>query len=319
MQDPASETWAMDLFLMSHFTSSTMQTLFPRMDVLNLWQTVVVADAAFHPFLLHGMLALSSLHLASLWPSGQGARYTWLCQNHQGHAVSQYRHALEDVKLDQIGPVLAMAQIIAFLSLATLSDNALPKEGNPVSSDDGFKDVLALSTMLRGVPTILQGSRDRNRFKDSPYGIVMSVYKHIRSGTLYLPASTRSRYELLRTDCLSDLVAAGNINETAICRKAIDDLEVVHNDAVRNATGNALPDMLLHVDPLYLMKWAAIVSSDFITLLHSRHTAALVIMGEFASLFELVGKKWFLKNWVNNVLDIIRAIIAQPGLKWLRS
>lgn len=304
---------------MSHFTSSTMQTLFSRMDALNLWQTVVVADAPSHPFLLHGMLALSSLHLASLRPPGQRPRYTWLCQIHQAHAISHYRRVLQDVKLDQIGPVLAMAQILAFLSLATLTDNGLPKEANPVSRDDGFKDVLSLFTILRGVPTILQGSRDRNRFKSGPYGIVMSVYKHIHSETLYLPASTRSRYELLRTDCLSDLVAAENVSETAVCRKAINDLEVVHSDAVRNATGNALPDTLLHVDPLYLMKWAAIVSSDFITLLHSRHTAALVIMGEFASIFELVGEKWFLMNWVNNILGIVRAIVAPPGLKWLRS
>jgi hypothetical protein len=93
----------------------------------------------------------------------------------------------------------------------------------------------------------------------------------------------------------------------------------VHSDALRVAANNALLDTSFHVDPLYLMKWAATVSSDFITLLRCRHTAALVIMGEFASIFELVGEKWFLENWVSNVLNAVRAIVARPGLKWLRA
>jgi hypothetical protein len=289
------------------------------MDILNLWQTVVVEDAPSHLFLLHGMLALSSLHLGSLRPSVQRPKYAWFCQNHQAHAISQYRRVLQDVKLDQIGPVLTMAQIIAFLSLAALSDNALPKEDNQATNEDRFKDILALFTVLRGVLPILEGNPDRDRFKSGPYGIVMSVYKHLPSGTLCLPASARSRYQLLRVDCLSDLVAAEAISEIAVCRRAIDDLEIVHSDALRVAANNALLDTSFHVDPLYLMKWAATVSSDFITLLRCRHTAALVIMGEFASIFELVGEKWFLENWVSNVLNAVRAIVARPGLKWLRA
>ncbi|KAL2865933.1 Zn(II)2Cys6 transcription factor [Aspergillus lucknowensis] len=317
---PASETWGMDLFLMSHFTSSTVQTLVPRVDVLTLWRTVVVEDATLHPFLLHGMLAISSLHLASLRPAAQRPKYAWFCQHHQAHAISQYRRVLQDVNLDQMGPALAMAQIIAFLTLAALSDNALPREKDqPVATEDGFRDILALFTVLRGVLPILHDSPYRDRFRTGPYGVVVSVYKHIHSDIPCLPAPARSRYELLRTDCLNDLIAAEKSSERAVCRKAIDDLEIVHSNGVQMAASNAHPGVEPRLDSLCLMKWAATVSSDFLALLHGRHTAALVILGEFAGLFELVGERWFLENWVNNVLDIVRAVIARPGLKWLNS
>lgn len=55
-----------DTALFAHFIDSTSLSISKNNATLELWQHIVPGLATQHPFLLHGLLAISALHLASL-------------------------------------------------------------------------------------------------------------------------------------------------------------------------------------------------------------------------------------------------------------
>lgn len=112
---------------MSHFVVSTCKTITSRAAIVYMWQHIVPKDAVSHPFLMHGLLAFSALHLASLHPQDTLLRhhYAQLCQNHQAKAIPEFRQALLDLRSESAGPCFAMGSVLACLAVAAVSDNRL--------------------------------------------------------------------------------------------------------------------------------------------------------------------------------------------------
>jgi hypothetical protein len=73
------------------------------------------------------------------------------------------------------------------------------------------------------------------------------------------------------------------------------------------------------LNPAYLVKWFALVSAEFITMLRQNNTAALIIVGEFFALMTLLDGSWFAKNTSGNALKAIQKVIEPQGLNWLRT
>ena len=64
-----------------------------RPGVRHLWMQYVPQQARQHAFLMHGILALSALHLAYL-SNYQETKYLQLCDKHQSIALKRFREIL---------------------------------------------------------------------------------------------------------------------------------------------------------------------------------------------------------------------------------
>ncbi len=315
MQTKAA-TWGEDLFLMCHFTSSTARTISSRTEVLDLWQTVIPEEATTCPFLLHGILALSALHLASLRPSQRG-KYEQCCRRHQYEVIPDYRRALRDIKPDSSGRVFAMAFLDVLLGLATISDNALYKEDMPSEKYPEFTDVMAMLTVVRGVRAILkQGTPIRHTIINGRYGVALTGHTAIDCQNFELPIDVQVRYQRLMTDCLDSLLA-GNKSAQNECVEAISRLQSIHRELLflvskyDSEEGSEL-------ELVYLVKWLGLVSPKFVAMLRQKNTASLVILGDYFVLWRLLESRWFLKNVTTNALNAIRTVIDPRGLEWLQ-
>ncbi|KAF4972013.1 hypothetical protein FSARC_1343 [Fusarium sarcochroum] len=143
---PESTTWAFDLHLMSHFTTRTVYTFSSYPTLVNAWQTII-RDAVSQPFLLHGILAIAALHLASTprYPDDDDDddneftthEYIRAFQYHQSEAIPQYRKILQsfdligDAEFDirsrepwPAGPAYAMGFLTGMTAAAEVSDNS---------------------------------------------------------------------------------------------------------------------------------------------------------------------------------------------------
>ncbi|KAI0098086.1 hypothetical protein GGR51DRAFT_539174 [Nemania sp. FL0031] len=308
------ETWGQSLFLMSHFVSSTSRTFSCRMDMLQLWQSVVPEEAIPCRFLLHGILAVSALHLASLRPS-QRLKYERYFRQHQNNAIPEYRRAIQDIKVDISGPIFAMAYLLAMLSLATLSDNGPPKDLDN-RNEPAFDSIIALFAVIRGANAVLKVDPVWQQIMSSPYSIIISMHMTSRSESFLLPAHLQRRYLLLKTDCLDSLLVDDDLSVRKVLEEAIDRMESLHRD-ILYITSEMGPSKDVDVEPSHLLQWIALVPSEFVSLLRQKDTAALVIFSGLVVLFRLVDNRWFLKNWPVNVLDIIRGVMDPRGLQWL--
>ena len=75
-----------DKVLFDHHTNVTFKTLVQRDEDPELWRTNVIQIAQSHPFVMHGLLAISALHLAWLNPNN-GHENIILATIHQERAL----------------------------------------------------------------------------------------------------------------------------------------------------------------------------------------------------------------------------------------
>ncbi|KAH6867260.1 hypothetical protein B0T10DRAFT_534301 [Thelonectria olida] len=226
---------------MGHFTSSTARIISSRTEVLQLWQTVIPEEAITCPFLVHGMLALSAMHLASL-------------------RSSQRRRP------EASGQVFAMASLVVLLGLAIISDNALPNEDTSSKNHPAFTDVISIFTIIRGLEAILK------------YGTLIHYRAAIVGHTTIdgqdfeLPAN-------LMTDCLDSLLADDKSAKQP-CLEAIDWLQSIYCELLFLVSKYDSNEEV-NLKPAYVVKWFVLVSLQFVAMLRQANTAALVILGDF--------------------------------------
>ncbi|CAJ0546496.1 Ff.00g011230.m01.CDS01 [Fusarium sp. VM40] len=312
---PKEAIWGEDLFLMAHFVSSTARTISPRPEISQLWQTVIPEEAITCPFLVHGMLAFSAMHLASLRPS-QREHYEQCCRRHQNEAIPEYRRAIQNIKVEMSGQVFAMASLLILLGLASVSDNALSKENGSSENKPTVADIVSIFTAVKGLDAILKhGTITRHDIINSRHRVVLTGHTIVDAQTFDLPADIQLRYQELTTECLD---STGDESAQKACIEAIDLLRGIHRELlflVSRPGYNADIDLA----PGYLVKWFASVSPEFITMLRREESAALIILSDFFSLLGLIENRWYLKNAASNALSAIQLVIDARGLHWLES
>ena len=121
--DPAlpanSADWVADLELMHHYSSDTFRAgLGTRPEVQHLWWDYIPKQALTHVFLMHGLLALSALHLAFEQPN-RSAHYLQLCDKHQSIALNKFRAILSsEIDPEVADALFALASTISVSSMA---------------------------------------------------------------------------------------------------------------------------------------------------------------------------------------------------------
>lgn len=113
---PVGTTRLQELRLIIHYTTKTCETLSHGRDII-IWREVIPGEAVRHEFLMDGLLALSSLHLASQNPSLRW-QYTEIASKYQSAGLQKYKYALERITEDNGGALFAFSVIVSVLALA---------------------------------------------------------------------------------------------------------------------------------------------------------------------------------------------------------
>lgn len=223
---------------MSHFVLCACKTLTARADILHMWQHAVPNDAVSHPFLMHGILSFSALHLAYLHKHTSNSpelrlRYARLAQHHQSEAIPEFRRALGSLSPESAGPCFAMGSILASLAVAGVSDNrldlllVLPEEPGPNSSSSPvtFDTILSIFTLTRGIRGILNPAWVWDTFSTSAYGVAAHGHGNVADDALELPAPSQSIYTRLR-EKIRDRAEFSDAQKSA-CLEALQECESI--------------------------------------------------------------------------------------------
>ena len=140
-----TSTWIRDLELMHHFTTDVCKTLSARKEVQDVWGLVMPQMAFSCDYLMHGILALSALHLATLKAENKSS-YIDCSMAHFHCSLNTYNQVLPNIAADNCLTLFALS------SLVTVHVCALPivDEAGPY-----LERIMTLFNMCRGVETIL--------------------------------------------------------------------------------------------------------------------------------------------------------------------
>lgn len=124
-----------DLELMMQWCNSTYQDLSRNEKTDTIWQCLVPEEALEHPFLMHGILALSALHLARTRNDHRRPMYSNIAIAHQNQALALFRDLLGNINASNAKAMFAFASIVVLYTFG------FPHESNSSDSWTSIDDL----------------------------------------------------------------------------------------------------------------------------------------------------------------------------------
>ncbi|KAL4878279.1 hypothetical protein BJY04DRAFT_113532 [Aspergillus karnatakaensis] len=273
-----------DLELMLQWVNETHCIFTRGQQTEAIWRTHVPEEALSHQFLMHGILALSALHISctrlprvptELGQSGKD--YLQIAISHQDQALALFREQLGDINITN-GKAM-----FAFASITVLYAFGFPRTPEPGSTAVG--DLVQAFVLVRGVQHILNQAM-RIIFDD----LVWAPLQEVNDYDSILPGEARVAIDRLHKANEACTRQDPILHDSFLYQEAIDHLADLMA-AVFAGLGFAMA-----------CRWAIKLQPAFVDRLRDRRPLALVILAHYGSLFPQFQEMWFGAEWGKRVV-----------------
>ncbi|KAH9827807.1 Sterol uptake control protein 2-like protein 3 [Teratosphaeria destructans] len=299
--------WLQEMELMHHFSRHVSKVALGASDqIQSLWRDVIPEEALRHPFLLHGLLALSALSLASLRPA-ESARYLSLCDKHQSIALAQFRAALAgEITMDVAAALFALSSCISISSMARACARVAAQ---PPPKAVSLDEIVEMFVLTRGVRDVIGIAHDL--IIQGPLAPMFAGHEmpEAQKSRVFLPPPAQTRLDELQT--MLHQHCANELPNLTVCSEALRELK----DIYRNC-------QYFHTTPGgvqsgHVVRYTTCVSPDFVSLMQNRYPPALIILAHWAVSTMVVKAAWYTTNWGVYAIEGI-SLVLEPGLRgWL--
>ncbi|PWY78125.1 C6 zinc finger domain protein [Aspergillus sclerotioniger CBS 115572] len=262
-----------DLELMMHWCNSTYKNVSRGENTDHIWRARAPEEALAHPFLMHGLLALSALHIARTRPDvRQRPTYLSTAVAHQTQALALFRELLSDINASNSKAMFAFASVVVYYTFG------LPH--SPESSDPWtiVDDLVQIFTLARGVQQVL--SEAVPVIKSSEWGVVLQVGE-LDESHLDDAQSALGRLHEANNAC----GAQDPAHDTAVYQHAIEllaDMFAVARGGLASASAAC--------------RWAIRQKPGFMDFLRERKPMALVVLAYHCIIFHHSRDVWYIED-----------------------
>ncbi|KAK9311116.1 hypothetical protein V1524DRAFT_443526 [Lipomyces starkeyi] len=269
--------------LMNHYVHFTCQSLagltLNTENGLWIWRAFVPQLTFEHEFLLHGLLGLSSLHIALSQPYRQRESIEIAVQ-HYDIALALCRPHLSNITEYQINALFAFSYIVALYSFGI--HRIFPSQLSPLAK---INEIL---TLIRGTSVIANlGSRWLDQ---TPLG------------SLKTPQSVKSIQNLPPEleDALSQLSQRTNttIGTTAQRQACIDAIRLVRHSFLLALSGHSVQKTIA--------LFPILIDSELLIMVRLAEPLALAILAHYAVILHWLRGHIWLEGWGEQTLDAVR-------------
>ena len=287
-----------DLRLIHHWTLQAYRGFGNTAEEEIFWQTQLPSLGYVHPFLMHILLAVSSLHLARLSPDDH-KHFMAVAARHQSTALPAYRQELEDLESnvdEQKGRAM-----VSFASLTAVYALLCP----PVT-DAGMSTAVSAITQLSDSFLLLRGAREVLAIVgDCVEGCTMSSQVHALYGDVNLSLNPED------------------------ARLAGVEVLIIEDAASRFVAGQAKQ---ANSEALYLLRWCFAMLSDsasninvkrainiwieavpqaYLEAVRDLQPGALVILAHWCIMLNRAQMYWYLQDSAAHVLSSIWDVLDE--------
>ncbi|KAK2056626.1 hypothetical protein LY76DRAFT_146220 [Colletotrichum caudatum] len=282
--------WMSDMQLIHHFTSNTAHTISEDPEFVHLWTTTVPQIAFANDFLLHGLLAVSAIHVAHCYPEKK-AEYTTISARHQNIALGKFSPVLTEM-----GEKTADAYVLHAICIFILNTYSIANPSGPINP----KDIAQSFILLQGIKSILS----------LPF-----AHRYISNGPLArwlyqggVEPAVAGNYSAKIDDLLNLTRSMAPSDDTTTCQSALEGLKITF-------TAVSTPQ---HRSGL-VWRWAVSLPQSFLELISQNHPMALVILMYYAALVHAFERNmWYLGGWGSNVASALEKAIQEPWREWIQ-
>lgn len=286
--DPSPPPTQQDTFLFHHYIASTSNSISTTQPTHDLWKLTIPNLATHHPFLTHGILSCSSLHLAHLNPR-QSPHYNLLSRTHQDAALPLFRAALASLNPKTCAAVFAFCHLLAicYFTSFSFSQDLTGAEGDELTDWLTFihagcvaqPNILSLAADSP-VHILAEAWADHNVH---PYPVLQRILTAIPNSW------TPEVYLVYRENA-------------ALLSAAFSSAEILGDGFT-----------LWHA----LSAWPMKMSDAYMTLLKERHTAALILMAHYCVLLRRFESCWFFEGRAERLLTVTKSCLDERWYQFL--
>ncbi|KAH8653772.1 hypothetical protein BX600DRAFT_471619 [Xylariales sp. PMI_506] len=280
-----------DFKLLHNWNVSTAESIASNHSLQRAMGEVVPLLAINHQYLMHALLALSSLHMAYVKPA-EAERYETLAAHHESLALPLFRSALENVTESNCHALYACGHLVAKYAFA-----------NPQS-----RQTLVFSTSLGTVSEfilLLRGSFSIHNYalewlSNGPLGFCLE--KPLESN----PDFSKNPDDAHLARVLS-LLLTDSGEDTNVCCGALNTLRRLL--AMASTPGQTISTKTL------VYCWPAQVPERYIVLVSERNPQALIVLAHYCVMLKMIDSFWFMEGCAVRVLEQCRLNLED---KWQR-
>lgn len=284
---------------MYHYTT-TLSVLGAREGVVHLWRYYIPQQALENPFLMHGLLALSALHLAHLKPDS-AYKYSQACDKHQAIALRRFRSILSS----PIDPTIADAllALAAILSVSAMARCSAPSKAATMDMDD----IAELFVLTKGIRNIIQLA-GKQQVTQGAMAVMFENSKAYPEGMeVPLPLHVSSCFEAMRHMLVTFGLDQGALED---CQSALAELEMIYkNIAHISTTGD--------IETGDVTRWQVMVPMGYVRLVQARTPPALVILAYYAAAVTAIRTAWYTQGWAECALRGISEALDGKMQQWI--
>ena len=288
---PTGQLEMRNLELIHHFTTATYVTLSTDDDTREMWRLVIPRIAVSHQFVMHGLLAISALHLSFLRPTDKS--YAVAAAGHHGKALGSLR-----TTFSQHGDALyAASSLNAIYMYASLSvvENVLLKTPTWIP-------------VFKGIVTIIE-----RYWREVCVGELTPLMswkpvdpRHYAGEDIEFPIS------------LFDLLRRGAPGAPDPEELEDDNVLVVYQDATEELKYSW--DLFWSTEPRVspAFRWSCAVSDEFVRFIEEYRPRALVLLAYHCVLLELLEDQyWWIKGRGADEIKRIEGVLEGKWKRWL--
>ncbi|KAF7898330.1 hypothetical protein EAF00_004776 [Botryotinia globosa] len=330
----ASILWE-DLELMRHFVTETCLTFSCKNSFQNLWRTTIPKMASDHPFMMHGLLNISALHLAFLNPAKRDL-YLAPAIRHHDICLSLYRSELHSITSDNCAAMFICSILIYIGALAfpICSNNpspSMPSDYSHLQQQQQLNSPIQLAsslfTLLQGAFTVLQISwhwiensaisallKNRFQFCEVESSAKICLHSSDSAFTLLL-----ARIESMSSRPNSFPLTPSTQQSSSSRHTSPSPLSSEELSAYNNAI-STLRDVFVLLnssgaDNGVVLTWPFLLDAErgFMTLLKEMRPLALVILAHYGVALHASQDDWFIGEWGRNLIFDVKKTLSLAG------
>ena len=267
-----------ELELLHHWHTVTAPSL-AQNEILNEGlQTHVPREGLSHPFLMHGILAISALHLSQQFSGSRREIYTETAMRHHSWALSLCVPLLSNVTPENCQSLYACSILIATFSFAS-QGLSIYRPSMHIS------EVIKIFRLVRGTASIVEQARSWIEQSDMRILLALIRYaqwtpgsRHVHTVHTQLETLLNQQEDELQSPQLPGSSKVVIIRSTRHLLDVFDSCIASDNQAT-------------------ILAWPAVVDSEFLDLMQQREPWALVMLAYYGAVLHLTTRAWWIEGW----------------------
>lgn len=283
-----------ELELELQWIMQTHKLLARNEETRKVWEILVLQEALQAPFLMHGILGLSALHLSHLRADNNQAKWLSIAMSHKNVAISMFSEQLLNIDKSNVKAMMSFASLVVAFGLGSALTSGAP-EGPSLNS------LIEIFTLSRGVQAVV--SAEPEFLRKSNFAPLFDVSPPQVSWPDHVLAAF-DRLEKLNVQCGQQFAH----HNTAVYERVINYLRELAAFTLQQPTSMTLTSgFAIRAPEVYL--------ND----LTNRQLYSLVVLAHYCGFLHMARENWCVRSWGRVVLGEIQHLLPpdwQHHIEW---